>query len=143
MRPAAAFDAVTSRAVKSKTGWPKSIKWKRPAAVNPSLGTNCGLGWSCQLDTCSNRNLVGLRSLLTGRTSLSTPRCRGGPCPNLGQAAATFRPRYGSALPPRWREGAGVYGVRTMTRVVIDILLFSCLFAVVTGIVIAAANLLI
>jgi hypothetical protein len=34
-------------------------------------------------------------------------------------------------------------GVRTMTRVVIDIVLFSFIFAVVTGIVIAAANLLI
>jgi len=40
------------------------------------------------------------------------------------------------------REGPE-YGVRTMTRLVIDILLFSCMFAFVTGIVIAAANLLI
>ena len=43
----------------------------------------------------------------------------------------------------RWNEGGFRKGVRTMTRFVIGIVLFSCIFAVVTGIVIAAANLLI
>ena len=63
----------------------------------------------------------------------------GAPLPKFGQLAVTFRPNYRSDLPPRCERGPE-YGVRTMTRLVIDILLFSCMFAVVSGIVIAAAK---
>ena len=56
--------------------------------------------------------------------------------------------RHRSAKFQEWPThgcGAGgcVTGERTMTKLVIDIVLFSCIFAFVTGIVIAAANLLI
>jgi hypothetical protein len=54
----------------------------------------------------------------------------------------TFSPRYGSAL----RSGEshhGLHGEAVMSVVLNDLLLFSCLTALVTGIVIAAATLLI
>jgi hypothetical protein len=57
--------------------------------------------------------------------------------------AATFSPRYGSAL-GSWRLRGRGTGERTMaTRILNDLLLFSCLAAFVTGIVLAAASLLI
>jgi hypothetical protein len=64
----------------------------------------------------------------------------------------TALPTFDSAPPPfrqtsvvAWapRGGGSEYGVRTMAQLVIDVLLFSCMFAFVTGIVIAAATLLI
>jgi hypothetical protein len=56
--------------------------------------------------------------------------------------------RHRSAKFQEWpaegmREGLGNRGSVQMTRFVIDLVLFSCMFAFVTGIVIAAANLLI
>jgi hypothetical protein len=54
----------------------------------------------------------------------------------------TFPPRYGSAL----RSGKshhGLHGEAAMSVVLNDLLLFSCLTALVTGVVIAAATLLI
>jgi hypothetical protein len=54
----------------------------------------------------------------------------------------TFPPRYGSAL----RSGESIHGPHgeaAMTVVLNDLLLFTCLAAFVTGIVIAAATLLI
>jgi hypothetical protein len=46
VRPSAASDAVTSREVKSKTGWPKSIKWKLPSSDQSFAGHRllAGLG---------------------------------------------------------------------------------------------------
>ncbi len=62
-------------------------------------------------------------------------------CPNLGQPAVTFPPSFRSGLQSR-RERGPAYGERTMA-IVIEILLASCTFAFVTGIVIAAAKLVI
>jgi hypothetical protein len=53
----------------------------------------------------------------------------------------TFPPRYGSAL--SWESHHGPHGEAAMSVVLNDLLLFSCLTALVTGIVIAAATLLI
>jgi hypothetical protein len=61
--------------------------------------------------------------------------------PKFGQPAVALPPCHRSGLTPR-HERRPVYGERTMA-VVSDLLLGSCVFAFVTGIVIAAANLLI
>jgi hypothetical protein len=53
----------------------------------------------------------------------------------------TFPPRYGSAL--RGYHTHGAHGEAAMSVVLNDLLLFSCLTALVTGIVIAVATLLI
>src|SRR5438128_1408918 len=55
VRPSAASDAVTSREVKSKTGWPKSIKWKLPSRDQSFAGIDCWLGWDCKCNTCGNQ----------------------------------------------------------------------------------------
>ena len=65
------------------------------------------------------------------------------PLPSILAGAATFWPRYGHALGIGashwpWRSMGGI-----MANVVNDFLLFSCLAAFVTGIVLAAASLLI
>jgi hypothetical protein len=58
--------------------------------------------------------------------------------------AATIWPRYRSALACGVLEGAAVQGERTMaTRILNELLLFSGLAAFVTGVVLAAARLLI
>jgi len=54
----------------------------------------------------------------------------------------TFPPRYGSAL-NSGEPHHGPHGEAAMSVVLNDLLLFSCLTALVTGIVIAAATLLI
>ena len=62
----------------------------------------------------------------------------------LRRWSATFSPRYGSAL--RCARHWGVDGSHTggyMTRILTETLLFSCQAAFVTGIVIAAASLII
>ena len=59
----------------------------------------------------------------------------------LDSLPSRFRHAHRSGLSAR-RERGPVYGERTMA-VVTDFLLGSCIFAFVTGIVIAAANLLI
>jgi hypothetical protein len=56
---------------------------------------------------------------------------------------ATVRPAKFQGWPAEgMREGTAQSGSVQMTRLVIDLVLFSCMFAFVTGIVIAAANLL-
>jgi hypothetical protein len=62
--------------------------------------------------------------------------------PNLDSPPSPFRQVKGVAYGCGERGGLS-NGERTMTRLVIDIVLFSCMFAFVTGIVIAAANFLI
>ncbi len=63
------------------------------------------------------------------------------------RSVATFLPQYGSALrspgelTPTWL--ARILGEAAMTGVLNDLLLFSCLAAFVTGVVIAAATILI
>jgi hypothetical protein len=63
------------------------------------------------------------------------------PLPNFEHTivALSSKIRSGVTLSREWGL---VYGEHIMTRLVIDLLLFSCMFAVVTGIVIAAANFL-
>jgi hypothetical protein len=55
----------------------------------------------------------------------------------------TFPPRYGSVLRPPGKQTWPASGEAAMTGVLNDLLLFSCLTALLTGIVIAAATLLI
>ena len=55
----------------------------------------------------------------------------------------TFPPPYGSALRALGNHTHGSHGEAAMSVVLNDLLLFSCLTALVTGIVIAAATLLI
>jgi hypothetical protein len=57
--------------------------------------------------------------------------------PKIWTAAATFRPNFKSGLLCA-KRGSG-----RMTSLFIDVALFSCVFAFVTGIVLAAANFLI
>jgi hypothetical protein len=64
------------------------------------------------------------------------------PPPKFGQTAVAFPPSYRSGLSPR-RERGPVYGERTMVRLVLHILLYSCTLAFVTGVVIAAAKFII
>jgi hypothetical protein len=59
-------------------------------------------------------------------------------CPPHSDVAVTFPPNCRRGL---WMRRRGLRG-RIMTKLIIDILLFSCMFAFVTGIVIAAAQLL-
>jgi len=60
--------------------------------------------------------------------------------PNLGGASSPFRPIAGVTYDKR---RVGPSGETIMTRLIIDAVLFSCMFAFATGIVIAAAHLLI
>jgi hypothetical protein len=60
------------------------------------------------------------------------------PLPKFGQPAVTLLPIYRSGLPP----GRVSNGERTMTSVVLDILLYSCTAVFIVGIVIAAAQFL-
>ena len=73
--------------------------------------------------------------------NLHARKC-GDRCPNLDQPPPPFG-QVSRVAYTRMRSGGCVTGERTMTKLVIDIVLFSCMFAFVTGIVIAAANLLI
>lgn len=64
-------------------------------------------------------------------------------CQPSSASGATFSPRCGSAL-ESWRLRGRCTGELTMaTRILNDLLLFSCLATLVTGIVLAAAKLLI
>jgi hypothetical protein len=66
----------------------------------------------------------------------------GQPLHQIGTLVITFWPSFKRGI-QRVREGLPNPGERTMTRLVIDVVLFSCMSAFVIGIVIAAANLLI
>jgi hypothetical protein len=59
------------------------------------------------------------------------------------QSAITFWPRYWSALWGQCLRGRRIRGAAMVTRILNDLLLFSCLTAFITGIVLAAATLLI
>src|SRR6266576_514313 len=65
-------------------------------------------------------------------------RGRGG----RGRGPGTFSPLYRSALRPRLLRRALHRGTPMAIRILNDLLLFSCLSAFVTGIVLAAASLL-
>jgi hypothetical protein len=62
--------------------------------------------------------------------------------PNLGGSASRFGQGVKVALTVRRVLGEAHTGESTMARVINEILLFSCMAAFVTGIVIAAASLL-
>ena len=62
---------------------------------------------------------------------------------SLALRSVTFRPRYWSALRLGNHTNMARIGEAAMSVVLNDLLLFSCLAAFVTGIVIAAATLLI
>jgi len=91
-------------------------------------------------DACTSRPF-SRSGLLLQRSQGPPSVCDPTLLPKFGQVAVALPPCCRSGLTP-WRERGPVHGERTMA-VVIDLLLGSCVFAFVTGIVIAAANLLI
>jgi hypothetical protein len=78
------------------------------------------------------------------RSQESGSRHLAGKANQLALRTVTFPPRYRSALEPRGNSHQhGSLGEAAMTGVLNDLLLFSCLAAFVTGVVIAAATILI
>ena len=68
---------------------------------------------------------------------------RGGSRPTTIPLPVTFLPTFESGLTPTAREGGLGYGERTMIRLVLHVLAYSCTLAFVTGVVIAAAKFII
>jgi hypothetical protein len=62
--------------------------------------------------------------------------------PKFRQAAVAFPSRCRSGLSPEREGAASECGERTMAGLAIDLLLFTCTFTVVTGIILAAAKFL-
>jgi len=97
------------------------------------------LGASGREEPRSTGNRPGALPFLTLPTAAQS---RAPAVPILDGLPSPFRHVTGVACGCGDKRGPE-YGGRTMTRLVIDVVLFSCMFAFVTGIMIAAANFLI